>query len=178
MFRMIVQWISAHPLKAIIAVALLSSIVSKSIPKSDEQIAKEEQKKIEKQQKEELREKQRQERKEELQRKDDKETQDFINSKERIKIYSSTANADTMQWATIKAKSGIKGIANDPDSITDVTPTTELIRMRIKDIPDARFAMSVSYRGKNKLSAVVSEEATVVFNKNYDVIKILPNISF
>lgn len=178
MFRMIVQWISAHPLKAIIAVALLSSIVSKSIPKTDEQIAKEEQKKIEKQQKEELREKQRQERKEELQRKDDKETQDFINSKERIKIYSSTANADTMQWATIKAKSGIKGIANDPDSITDVTPTTELIRMRIKDIPDARFAMSVSYRGKNKLSAVVSEEATVVFNKNYDVIKILPNISF
>ena len=178
MFRMIVQWISAHPLKAIIAVALISSVVSKSIPKSDEQIAKEEQKKIEKQQKEELREKQRQEKEEELQRQDDKETQDFINSKEKIKIYNSTANADAMQWATIKAKSGIKSIANDPDSITDVTPTTELVRMRIKDIPNARFAMSVSYRGKNKLSAVVSEEATVVFNKNYDVIKILPKISF
>ncbi|WP_157134882.1 hypothetical protein [Bilophila sp. 4_1_30] len=83
-----------------------------------------------------------------------------------------------MQWARIKAKSGINGIANDPDSITDVTPTTELVRMRIKDIPDARFTMSVSYRGKNKLGAIVLEEATVVFNKNYDVIKVLPKITF
>ena len=86
MFRLIAQWISAHPLKAIIAVALISSIISKSIPKSDEQIAKEEQKKIEKQQKEELRDKQQQEKEEELHRQDDKETQDFINSKEKIKI--------------------------------------------------------------------------------------------
>ena len=86
MFRLIAQWISAHPLKAIIAVALISSIISKSIPKSDEQIAKEEQKKIDKQQEEELQAKQRQEREDALQKHDDEETQDFINSKEKIKI--------------------------------------------------------------------------------------------
>lgn len=178
MFKLMVQWISAHQLKAIIAVALISSIIGKNIPKSDEQIAKEEQKKIDKQQEEELQAKQRQEREDALQKHDDEETQDFIKSKEKIKIYGSIANADTMRWATIKAKSGIKRVANDPDSISDVTPTTELVRIRIKDIPDARFSMSVSYRGKNKLGAMVLEEATVLFDKDYNAIKVLPKMKF
>ena len=82
MFKLMVQWISAHPLKAIIAVALISSIIGKNIPKSDEQIAKEEQKKRDKQQEEELQAKQRQEREDALQKHDDEETQDFIKSKE------------------------------------------------------------------------------------------------
>ena len=178
MFKMITKWITAHPLKAIIAVALISGIVEKNIPKSDKQIAREEQKRIEKQQEEELQAKQRQEREEILQKQDDEETENFIKSKEKIKIYGSIANADTMRWATIKAKSGIKRVANDPDSITDVTPITELVRMRIKDSPNARFVMNVTYRGKNKYGAEVMEKATILFDREYNVIDVLPTMDF
>ena len=158
--------------------AFISGLVVKNIPKSDKQIAREEQKRIEKQQEEELQAKQRQEREEILQKQDDEETENFIKSKEKIKIYGSIANADTMRWATIKAKSGIKRVANDPDSITDVTPITELVRMRIKDFPNARFVMNVTYRGKNKYGAVVMEKATILFDREYNVIDVLPTMDF
>ena len=38
--------------------------------------------------------------------------------------------------------------------------------------------MSVSYRGKNKLGAMVLEEATVLFDKDYNAIKVLPKMKF
>lgn len=178
MFKVIAKWITVHPLKAIIAVVLITGIIEENIPKSDEQIAKEEQKRIERQQKEDLQEQQRQEAEAALQKQDDEETSDFIKSKERTKVYSSTANADTIHWATIRAKSGIKRVANDPNSITDVTPATELVRMRIKDFPNARFAMNVTYRGKNKYGALVMEKATILFDREYNVINVLPTMVF
>ena len=178
MFKTIVQWLAAHPLKTIIVIALIGGMVDKYVPKSEDQIAKEEQKRIERQHEEELKEQQRQKAEAALQKQDDEETADFIKSKERTKIYGSTADADAMHWATIRAKSGIKRVANDPDSITDVTPTTELVRMRIKDFPNARFVMNVTYRGKNKYGALVMEKATILFDRDYNAIKVLPTMNF
>lgn len=186
MWKRIDDMITNNPFKVFVVAILFFVIIATHIPKyNDTNYVKENQEKRDEEQKlrqterdKELKERIRQEKEEEFKRKDAEETQAFIKSKEKIKIYSSISDSDSMRWATIKAKNGIKHIANDPDSIIDVSPITEIVRIRIKDIPDARYAMKVSYRGKNQYGAVVREEATIIFNRSYTVLSISPKTYF
>lgn len=79
---------------------------------------------------------------------------------------------DSMQWALIRAKTGVKRIAHDPGSISDLEPVSYLVKVKVKGMPACKYVMQVSYRGKNALGATVLNRATVMFDDEYNVLKI------
>lgn len=79
---------------------------------------------------------------------------------------------DSRDWAVIRAKTAIKRSAHDPGSIRDVQPITDLLKVKIKGMPNCHFVIQVQYRGKNALGAMVLNQATIMFDNNYNVINI------
>lgn len=86
--------------------------------------------------------------------------------------------ASNTSYLTSRAKSALRSVAHDPDSVKDVTALTESIKIRIKAYPTCRYAINVSYRAKNALGVYVKETACLLFDKNAYPIKVLPNSLF
>lgn len=100
----------------------------------------------------------------------ERETSDFLASNEAFKIYGVAGNDS---WALVKAKQAIEKWAHDPSSVSDIEARSSAVRMRIKKYPNCRYGLSVQFRAKNRLGALVLNSAAVLYDSDWNVIQVL-----
>lgn len=106
---------------------------------------------------------------------DQKLTEEFLKSD---KNFIFLGKADNQTYFVIRAKSAIKNIAHDPESVTDVTAIAPPLKFRIKMYPTCKYIIQVQYRAKNRFGAYVREEAFVLFDGNKSPIQVLSKSPF
>lgn len=108
--------------------------------------------------------------KEEAAKKNAEEEAAFLASGKDFEIYGTVNNE---RWALIRAERAIKNFAKDAKSVSDVVATSKPLRIRIKAYPSCRFAMQVRFRAKNSFGAMLANDATVLFNSDWQGIAVL-----
>lgn len=121
-------------------------------------------------------EKQLQKEREELREQERREEQLFNASSEKIRIYEQYGSKEWLQRITYPAKRALQKYAHDSESVQDVVATSEIFRVRMKDYPECRFLVRVSFRAKNTFGAVVKQQAIVIFDNDLQPIAVLADM--